>query len=253
MEIKFIGTGSGKTSLHRFHSSLLLTHSGNKILIDAGDSVSRALLSSNENILSINSILFTHFHSDHFAGLPSLLTQMKLLGRETDLVIYTMPKSSPLIRETLKTFYLYEESFEFSIILCEFKLSEWNSINENLSFYPLQNSHISNKLNVSYDQQFISVSLCFSVDDKAFVYSSDIGSKNDLYLLSKFDADLIILESTHITTDDIVEFVKTSNCDRFFLTHIPDEYEDLLTKFVNKFEGNNVKLSLAFDGLKINI
>jgi len=43
MQLTFIGTGSGRTSLDRFHSSLLFTTSDKNVLIDAGDSISRAL------------------------------------------------------------------------------------------------------------------------------------------------------------------------------------------------------------------
>ena len=44
MQLTFIGTGSGRTSIDRFHSSLLFTVNDKNILIDAGDSISRAML-----------------------------------------------------------------------------------------------------------------------------------------------------------------------------------------------------------------
>lgn len=253
MKIKFIGTGSGKTSLRRFHSSIYITSAEQNILIDTGDSVARALLTFGVDLLDIDSIFITHFHADHIAGLPSLITQMKLSGREKDLQIITVPNSVNQIKATLDTCYLFDEALDFLIHYSEFKLSTWNRINDELELYPMQNSHISNKLNVSYDQQFISVSLVFSVENKVILYSSDIGGKNDLNLFSSFISDLMILESTHITTDEISSYIKLSGCKNIILTHIPDETEEMLETFVNNFDVKDVKLSLAKDGLSLNV
>jgi len=87
MKIIFPGTGSGFVSLKRNHASLILKESKN-ILIDAGDGIVRALLFSNINPLDIDIIIISHFHPDHFSGLASLITQMKLGGRKRELQIF---------------------------------------------------------------------------------------------------------------------------------------------------------------------
>ena len=74
MKIKFVGTSSGKASLNRFHSSLLLSSENYNLLVDAGDGISRALLVNGINFNSINGIIFTHLHPDHFSGLPALIS-----------------------------------------------------------------------------------------------------------------------------------------------------------------------------------
>ena len=75
MNIVFIGTSSGRTSLSRFHSSLFFEHPKFGLLIDAGDGISKALLSAGKNQNDIDIILFTHFHADHFGGIAGLVTQ----------------------------------------------------------------------------------------------------------------------------------------------------------------------------------
>ena len=67
-ELKFIGTGSGKTSLNRFHSSFFIKTSNYNLLIDAGDGESKALLSQGIDFNTIDGILFTHLHPDHYTG-----------------------------------------------------------------------------------------------------------------------------------------------------------------------------------------
>ncbi|MEO8398834.1 MAG: MBL fold metallo-hydrolase, partial [Ignavibacteriaceae bacterium] len=75
-KIKFIGTGSGKTSLKRFHSSFLILNESYNLLVDTGDGISKALLLQNINYNSIDGILISHLHPDHYTGLPLLLVQM---------------------------------------------------------------------------------------------------------------------------------------------------------------------------------
>src|SRR5690606_40471278 len=77
MEIKFVGTGSGQTSLNRYHSSFLINTGGFNLLVDAGDGVSRALMHQKVLYNFIDGVLISHFHPDHYAGLTSLIVQMK--------------------------------------------------------------------------------------------------------------------------------------------------------------------------------
>ena len=89
MKLKFIGTSSGQTSLNRNHSSLFFQLGSTNILIDAGDGISKALLHQNVDHSLIDKIIISHFHSDHLAGLPSLLTQMIIAKRRKAIEIYT--------------------------------------------------------------------------------------------------------------------------------------------------------------------
>ena len=86
--IVFIGTSSAKTSLKRFHSSLLVKSHSFNLLIDCGDGISRALLSQDISLDLIDGILFSHLHPDHSAGFASLIVQMKQLKRKKNLKIF---------------------------------------------------------------------------------------------------------------------------------------------------------------------
>ncbi|MCU0415336.1 MAG: MBL fold metallo-hydrolase, partial [Ignavibacteriaceae bacterium] len=81
MKITFIGTSSGKVSLTRFHSSLVISSEKYNLLVDAGDGISRAIISNGINFKKINGVLFTHLHPDHFSGLPALIVQMKMMNK----------------------------------------------------------------------------------------------------------------------------------------------------------------------------
>ncbi len=113
MKIKFLGTGSGKTSLNRYHSSFLISSSTNSLLVDCGDGISKAILKQNIDFNSFNSILISHFHADHFAGLPSLLTQMKLGGRKNELTIFVHSSEKPFLEDFICHSYLFKRANDF--------------------------------------------------------------------------------------------------------------------------------------------
>jgi ribonuclease Z len=99
VKITFVGTGSGKTSLNQFHSSILISSESYNLLIDAGDGISRALLFNEINFNTVDGIVITHFHPDHFSGLPSLIFQMKISDRKKPLDVFIHPSFKNFVND----------------------------------------------------------------------------------------------------------------------------------------------------------
>ena len=227
MELIFVGTGSGKTSKERFHSSLLFKSSSNNILIDTGDSISRALLAQNISVNSITNVIYTHYHSDHLAGLPSLLTQMIIGNRKEPLTIYTHKDLLQPLHEFIKISFLFIETFQFEIKFVGFDFEKSCQINDEFTFLAKQNSHIRNRHNLTNTNiQFISSSFLFKMNKQNIVYTSDIG---------KIDDTITIL-----------------NPERIFLTHIEKE-EELNNWLSNLSEKLRGKITLANDGMQLEL
>ena len=105
MKIIFLGTSSGKTSANRFHSSLVLSYRDYNLLIDSGEGTSRALINCKIDFNSIDGILLTHLHPDHFAGLPGLITQMKMHQRKKSLQIFSHNRLKSTIQNVVIFFH----------------------------------------------------------------------------------------------------------------------------------------------------
>ena len=60
---------------------------GDRILIDCGEGTQRQLLRS-VGLPDIEHVFLTHYHADHFLGLPGMLKTFALRGREVPLTIY---------------------------------------------------------------------------------------------------------------------------------------------------------------------
>ncbi|MDH3269414.1 MAG: MBL fold metallo-hydrolase, partial [Ignavibacteria bacterium] len=140
MKITFIGTNSGKASVNRFHSSLLLSSEDYNLLVDTGDGISRALLINRINFNSINGIVFTHLHPDHFSGLPALIVQMKMLNRTEPLEIYIHQSLKNIVEDFLLNSYLIPEKMKIEIRYKTFKDEEFVNIAKDFSMIARKNS-----------------------------------------------------------------------------------------------------------------
>ncbi len=74
-------------TVERGPSALLIVRGGERLLIDCGEGTQRQLMRS-VGLGRIDRIFITHFHGDHYLGLPGMLKTLSLQGREVPLDIY---------------------------------------------------------------------------------------------------------------------------------------------------------------------
>jgi ribonuclease Z len=87
LSVAFLGTGGAVPSARRNTASLLVARGGERLLFDCGEGTQRQMQRS-LGLIQVDSIFFTHFHADHFLGLPGLLKTYDLTERERPLTIY---------------------------------------------------------------------------------------------------------------------------------------------------------------------
>ncbi len=252
MKIIFIGTSSGETSRVRNHSSLLIESDNYNLLIDSGEGISKALLNTGIAFDSIDAILLTHYHADHFAGLPSLLTQMKIHGRNRPLQIITHSNLIDTFENFLIASYLFKEKLGFELSILPFEFGVTKRLHEKISFMPKQNTHLaqSNLLKNYPAEIFVSSSLMLNLDSQKVFYTSDIGSADDLFLFEYEKIDLMISECTHIDLDQIFKSFKKLNSSELLLMHFSDEMLKVLeTKINNLLPGEQAGIKICFDGM----
>lgn len=250
----FLGTGSGKTSLARNHSSCIIKQNNHLFLVDAGDGICRSLLQQNINYNSINSILFTHYHADHFAGIATLITQMKLFKRNEPLKIFTHKNLITPLESFLQAAQMFTETLGFQFTISGFNFDEQISVNDDFKFITKRNSHIvQKKILKNYPHElFTSYSVFFEIEKKKIVYTSDIGSEADLYLFKDEHADYLITESAHITTPAIYSAYKQLQPEHLLVTHINEEdVEEIITWQKSLPENDRAGIQVCHDGLRI--
>jgi ribonuclease Z len=101
LSIFFAGTGGSVPTARRGLQAMLVRRGGDRILIDCGEGTQRQLVRS-AGLMELTEILLTHFHSDHWLGLPGMLKTFDLRGRDRPLTIYGPPGVKSLIALVLR-------------------------------------------------------------------------------------------------------------------------------------------------------
>jgi ribonuclease BN (tRNA processing enzyme) len=87
MQLRFVGCGDALGSGGRFNTCFHVTGARVNFLIDCGASSLPALKRLGIGRDAIDLVLITHFHGDHFGGLPFLLLDAQFTRRSRPLVI----------------------------------------------------------------------------------------------------------------------------------------------------------------------
>jgi ribonuclease Z len=87
LSLFFAGTGGSVPAARRGLPAVLVRRGGDRMLIDCGEGTQRQLLRS-VGLLDMDSVFITHFHADHWLGLPGMLKSLALRERDQPLSIY---------------------------------------------------------------------------------------------------------------------------------------------------------------------
>jgi ribonuclease Z len=99
LDLVFLGTSGSAPTARRGPSALLLRRGGERLLFDCGEGTQRQLLQSSVGLVDLRDIFLTHFHLDHWLGLPGMLKTFALRDRELPLSLYGPPGLKELFAE----------------------------------------------------------------------------------------------------------------------------------------------------------
>jgi ribonuclease Z len=87
LSLFFVGTGGSVPSPRRGLPAILLRRGGDRLLFDCGEGTQRQLMRS-VGLADVGCVFVTHFHADHWLGLPGMLKSFALRERDQPLAIY---------------------------------------------------------------------------------------------------------------------------------------------------------------------
>jgi ribonuclease Z len=96
LSLFFAGTAGSVPTPRRGLPAVLLRRGGDRILFDCGEGTQRQLARS-VGLTDVDSIFLTHFHADHWLGLPGMLKSFALRDRTAPLALYGPPGVRELI------------------------------------------------------------------------------------------------------------------------------------------------------------
>ena len=105
LSIIFLGTGGSWPTIKRNVTSIAVKRGREIILFDCGEGTQRQFQKSKLSYMQISKIFITHFHGDHFLGIPGLVQTMQLNDRDIPLHIYGPKGMDQLVTQLLTLGY----------------------------------------------------------------------------------------------------------------------------------------------------
>jgi len=88
MRVVFLGTGGTYPCTERNVMAIAVQIDKDVVLLDCGEGTQRQFMKSNVSFMSTRWIFITHYHGDHFLGLPGLIQSMNLNDRKRAIDIF---------------------------------------------------------------------------------------------------------------------------------------------------------------------
>ena len=87
LSLFFAGTGGSVPSPRRGLPAIFVRRGGDRLLFDCGEGTQRQLMRS-VGLADVDRVFITHFHADHWLGLPGMLKSFSLRERDQPLFVY---------------------------------------------------------------------------------------------------------------------------------------------------------------------
>ena len=104
LDVVFLGTSGSTPTAQRALPATLVRRGGERLLFDCGEGTQRQLLRSDVGLVELEEVFLTHFHADHYLGLPGMLKTYALRGRELPLTVYGPPGLRDLLGSLRRIF-----------------------------------------------------------------------------------------------------------------------------------------------------
>lgn len=224
MKIQFLGCGDAFGSGGRFNTCFLVDAADTRFLIDCGATSLVAMNRCGVDPNSIDMILLSHLHGDHFGGVPFLLVHAHSASKRTRPLLIVGPRTTEQrVMETLAALYPGAENnpWRFDLKFEEYEVEqEWRS--GPVSVIAYQAAHKAG--------DGPACALRVTAGGRTLTYSGDGGWSEGLAKAAS-GADLFIAEANfydkpvnfHMSLVTLMEHLDDIAAKRLILTHMGED------------------------------
>ena len=105
VRVRFLGSGDAFGSGGRFQACIALDAAPPTLLLDCGASSLVALKAAGMDPASIDAVVISHFHGDHFGGIPFLILDAQFAKRRRPLLVAGPPGIESRVRAAFDALY----------------------------------------------------------------------------------------------------------------------------------------------------
>ena len=223
MQLRFVGCGDALGSGGRFNTCFHVTGASVNFLIDCGASSLPALKGLGIARDAIDLILITHFHGDHFGGLPFLLLDAQFTRRTRPLVIAGPQDIETKLANLMEALFEHssktKQRFDLSVVALEPEQS-WTFGEVKVTPYPVVHGESGGPF----------LAYRIEAEGRVIAYSADT-EWTDMLIPAARGADLFIAEAyyydkivkNHLSLKTLEAHLPEINAKRLLLTHMSDD------------------------------
>ena len=245
VSLTILGTGDAFASGGRAQAGYLLEAGGKRILLEAGPGLLAEMKRHGIEADTLDVIIISHLHGDHFCGLPFLFLEY----------MWERPPKRPVTvigppNLEKRTWILMRTMFS------RFDLKQLQNKVKFVVLHPDESMRVAglkiSAIRSPHTKPDISLSIKIAVNGKTFVFSGDTGW-NDALVDFSAKADLLLCECTYFESDHLRFHINypelKANLDRFnvkrmILTHLGREAIS---------HTREIEIEMGFDGMKLDL
>jgi ribonuclease BN (tRNA processing enzyme) len=223
MEVTFIGTSDAFGAGGRRQSAILVRSGQGTVLMDCGTTTGTGLAALGIAREEIDAILISHFHADHFGGIPLLLLGALYEDeRRRPLIVAGPPDVEARVRRAADALghAIEKQEWSFPIEFRELRAGEEKEVGPaQVGAFPTHHQPDSHPHG-----------LTLTLDSRRLAYSGDTGWFQELPRRTR-GSDLFICECTfvncdfeyHLSYDVLLTRLREFDCGRMLITHLGEE------------------------------
>ena len=244
LTITFLGSGDAFGSGGRFQACILVESFGSRGLIDCGASSLVAMKKHGVDPNSIDYVLVSHLHGDHFGGLPFLLLDAQFSKRDRQVTIAGPPGIEMRVRQAMEV--LFPKSSEtprkFAVRYLELSPDRSTEVDSSVRVTPFEVRHFCGAPPYAVRVDYAGRTIAYSGDTEWTEALVEVSRDTDLFICEayfydkkvKFHLDYTTLESQRARL----------SCRRLVVTHMN---QDMISRV------SRLRVEAAYDGMVIRL
>jgi ribonuclease BN (tRNA processing enzyme) len=223
MQLRFVGCGDAFGSGGRYNTCFHVTGSHANFLIDCGASSLPALKRLDIIRDDIELILITHFHGDHFAGLPFLLLDAQFTRRTRPLIIAGPQGIETRLAQVMEALFEHssrtKQRFDLSVVaLAPEEARTFGAVT--VTPYPVVHGESGGPF-LAYRIEAEGRVISYSADTEWTETLIPLARNADLFIAEAYTYDRIV--KNHLSLKTLEAHLGEINARRLILTHMSDD------------------------------